>query len=96
MPQMTEDERSVIFLLTYAERIFFIAGFACAAIWGTAMKAFLYYNIMQEKISERPINVLILLDQVIEHVINVIMAVGTSIKVSFYRKTGGSRGLKKE
>ena len=84
LPQMTEDERSVIFLLTSAERIFFITCLVLAAIWGSAMKAFLYYNIMKEKISDRPINILILLDQIIEHVANLYLTTVSVLKVLHY------------
>ena len=81
LPQMTEDERSVIFILTVTERILVIVGFALTAIWGSVMKFFLYYNVLKEKITERPINILILLDQVIEHVTNLYLVAVSAAKV---------------
>ena len=81
LPQMTEDERSVIFILTETERSLVIVGFALTAIWGSVMKFFLYYNVLKEKITERPINILILLDQVIEHVANLYLVAVSAAKV---------------
>ena len=81
LPQMNEDERSVIFILTETERSLVIVGFALTAIWGSFMKFFLYYNVLKEKITERPINILILLDQVIEHVTNLYLVAVSAAKV---------------
>ena len=81
LPQMNEDERSVIFILTETERSLVIVGFALTAIWGSVMKFFLYYNVLKEKITERPINILILLDQVIEHVTNLYLVAVSAAKV---------------
>lgn len=81
LPLMTDDQRSSLYVLTSTERGLMITSFTAAVIWGSAMKFFLYYNIMKEKISERPINVLILLDQVIEHFTNVSVASGAIMKV---------------
>ena len=81
LPQMNEDERSVIFILTVTERSWVLAGFALTAIWGSVMKFFLYYNVLKEKITERPINILILLDQVIEHVTNLYLVAVSAAKV---------------
>ena len=63
LPLMTEDERSLIFSLTSTERIVMTMSFILAVVWGSIMKFFLYYNLAQEKLSERPINLLILVDQ---------------------------------
>ena len=81
LPQMTEDERSVIFILTLTERSLVLVGFALTATWGSVMKFFLYYNVLKEKITERPINILILLDQVIEHVANLYLVAVSAAKV---------------
>ena len=82
LPLMTEDERSLIFSLTSTERIVMTMSFILAVVWGSIMKFFLYYNITKEKISERPINILILLDQVIEHITNLYLATVSTLKVS--------------
>ena len=81
LPQMNEDERSVIFILTLTERSLVLVGFALTAIRGSVMKFFLYYNVLKEKITERPINILILLDQVLEHVTNLYLVAVSAAKV---------------
>ena len=81
LPSMTEDERSVIITAEVPERIFFVAFcFVCGA-WGTFMKLFLYHNLTKIKISERPINILIIIDQTIDLIGNLVVIINTMVKV---------------
>lgn len=68
LPHMTHDEKTLTLAMPLGQKIFFVTVFFCSAVWGSLMKFFIYYNIMQEKFSVRPINILILIDQVIEHI----------------------------
>jgi hypothetical protein len=54
---------------------------ASSLSWGTLMKCFLYYNIAQEKLTDRPINVLTLIDQIIHHVFYISTGAGMLAKV---------------
>ena len=56
-------------MLPYAMKklLGFIVAFSF--MWGTAGKIFVYNHISKFRISERPINILILLDEVIHHVL---------------------------
>ena len=85
LPRMVENERSVIYHMTPAEKAALAAPLIWAVIWGSLMKFFLYFNLMQEKLSERPINVLILLDQVIDHLTSCATATYIVLKVSTIR-----------
>lgn len=86
IPRMTDNEKSFIFNLSLVEKIIFSSLFIWSIVWGTLMKLFLYYNLKQEKMSERPINVLILVDQLIEHATNFILIVNSTIKVTDFKK----------
>ena len=79
---MTEDERSMTLKMSFAERLILAAVTILAVIWGTLMKLFIYYNLGQEKLSKRPINILILMDQIIDHITKVSAAISGVLMVS--------------
>ena len=82
LPHMTEDERSVIYHLSMTTRVLLVvAPVAMASVLGTFLKFFIYYHLLQERLMEKPINALILLDQVIEHTTSMFTAVYIVIKV---------------
>ena len=82
MPSMTEDERSLAFTIKLPERIFFLVIYCVCGAWGTFMKLFLYYKLMNEKISERPINILVIIDQTIDFIGNLVININSIVKVS--------------
>ena len=79
---MTEDGRSLTFKMSFWERVVIGGALLVAGIWGTLMKLFFYYNIWQEKLSQRPINILVLMDQIIDHITKVTVIVNAVIMVS--------------
>ena len=68
LPFMVEDERSYSLKLAHTENNIISTIFICTAVWGTLMKIFIYYNLSVEGLSRRPINILILIDQVTDHI----------------------------
>jgi len=60
---------------------------------GTLMKCFLYYNISQEKLSDRPINVLILIEQIMHHIFYLATGMGMLAKVKDVDLKQGSQTL---
>ena len=68
LPFMVEDERSYSLKLAHTENYIISTIFICTAVWGTLMKIFIYYNLSVEGLSRRPINILILIDQVTDHI----------------------------
>ena len=82
LPAMINDERSLVYTLQSPERIFLLViSFVCG-IWGTFMKLFLFYSLTKEKITERPINILIIIDQTIDFLGNLVININTTVKVS--------------
>ena len=65
---MTEDQRSLAMTMPFTERLIFVVPLILSVVWGTLMKLFIYYSLWQENLSKRPINILILMDQVIDHI----------------------------
>ncbi len=83
---MTEDERTLLLQIPTYEKVIMSLVSVLTLIWGTFMKCFIYYNISKEKVSERPINILIAIDQVIHHVLNSVFIAGTIVKVKRFWK----------
>ena len=81
LPHMTHDEKTLTLAMPLGQKIFFVTVFFCSAVWGSLMKFFIYYNVMREKFTERPINILILIDQVIEHITKTMTCFYVLIKV---------------
>ena len=54
--------------MPFTERLIFVVPLILSVVWGTLMKLFIYYSLWQENLSKRPINILILIDQVIDHI----------------------------
>ena len=84
LPFMIEDERSPIFTAPMHVRIilrliYFVFGF-----WGIFAKLFLMYNLTKEKFAERPINILIVIDQSVDFISNMVITFDTFSKVSFF------------
>ena len=82
LSNMIEDERSMTIKMSFAERVVIATAMVFTIFWGTFMKLFIYYNLGQEKLSTRPINILILLDQIIDHITKVIAAINSLLMVS--------------
>ena len=81
-PYMVEDERSVLHTVPQYERTSFVVIHAVCGVWGTLMKLFLFFHLKKEKISERPINVLIIIDQTVDFIGNLVITINTVVKVS--------------
>ena len=79
---MIEDERAIYYTGLMPERIIFTTLYIVCEIWGILMKLFLFYNLMQQKISERPINILIIFDQTVDFIGNVFININTTLSVS--------------
>ena len=82
LSRMTEDERALTLKMSVAERVIFATTMVLAVVWGSLMKLFIYYNLGQEKLSARPINILILMDKIIDHVTKVSAVTNGVITVS--------------
>ena len=81
LPFMVEDERDFSDM-PLVRRVFLLVFYFTCGIWGSVMKLFLFYNLKQEKISERPINILIFIDQFVEYIGNMLMITNTTVKVT--------------
>ena len=79
---MLKDERSVILKMSFSVRIVVGATLILSLVWGSLMKLFIYYSLWQEKLSKRPINILIFLDQIIDHVTKAFAMITILIMVS--------------
>ena len=84
LPFMIDDERAFIYTMPLSIRVSYLMTYIICGIWGSGMKFFLFFNLMQEKISERPINILIIIDQSIEYFGNIVVIVNTIIKVIYF------------
>ena len=82
LSNMIEDERSMTIKMSFAERVVIATAMVFTIFWGTFMKLFIYYNLGQEKLSKRPINILILMDQIIDHITKVSAAISGVLMVS--------------
>jgi hypothetical protein len=60
-----DDNRSVLLQITQPWNNILILLILLSLIWGTLMKTLVYYYLKKLKIREKPINLLILLDQVL-------------------------------
>ena len=58
------DNRSVLLQITQPWNTILVLLILISLIWGTLMKTLVYYYLKKLKIIEKPINLLILLDQV--------------------------------
>ena len=71
--KMTEDERTLLVKLSDVEKTVMVAIIAFSCLWCTLMKAFIYWNFSKQKLFEKSINILILVDQIIHHLsINIV------------------------
>ena len=84
LPLMVDDERAYIYTISLILRILLSVVCTSSGLWVTAMKFFLFYNLMQEKISDRPINILIFIDQAVDYIVNIVIIINTSIKVKYF------------
>ena len=82
LPHMLDDERTLLFQMPLHQKILMGVTITVSMLWGGLIKCFIFYCISREKWMERPINVLIILDQIIHLVFNLIIAVGMIVKVS--------------
>jgi hypothetical protein len=80
---MSEDERTLLFQMPFGQKVLMAFVISMSIIWGSLMKLFIYYNIGQDKWKERPINILIIIDQVIQHFFNTVIGIGMVVKVTF-------------
>ena len=78
----TTNERSVLLKISPTWKSMIGIAIALSLLWGSAMKIFIYTYFHKLKISERPINLLILLGQIIHHALN--LFVGTNIIVELF------------
>jgi len=78
---MIEDERTLLLQMPLYQRLFMASVIILSTIWNSLTKIFIYYHISKEKLTDRPINVLILLDQMIQHIFTTVIAFGMVIKV---------------
>ena len=83
IPHMVEDQRSLLVKMSPIEKTIMAIIIAGSLVWGSLMKLFIYFYISKQKISERPIHILILLDQIIHHVMHTFIAVGFFARVIF-------------
>ena len=81
--EMTEDDRTLLLKTSPLSKQVVGVVLMLTFLWGSLMKAFIYFNISSQKISERPINVLIIIEQVLHHSLNCVVIVGSGIKVSY-------------
>jgi len=61
---MVEDERTLLIQMPFYHKVLMFSVITLSILWANLMKIFIYFNLMEEKLTERPINVLILIDQV--------------------------------
>ena len=73
LAMMTQDERALSIAMSISQRVVFVTASVISALWGTFVKFFIYFNISREKFSERPINMLILYDQVVDHFMKMLL-----------------------
>ena len=78
----TTNESSLLLQISLTWRRFFGIMMVLSLFWGSAMKAFIYVYFKKLKITERPINFLILIGQIIHHVLN--LFVGTNIIIELF------------
>ena len=64
IPFMVDDERTILLQLPLGPTVAMAAIIAISIVWSNAMKVYIYHSLAQEKLADRPINVLILVDQV--------------------------------
>ena len=82
LPSMIDDERSLAYSSPWYVTIYHSIVQLLSGICGTFMKLFLVYNMTKEKISERPINILIIIDQTVDFVGNSVLIISALIHVS--------------
>ena len=82
LASMTEDERSLVHTASTLERILIRLILFVCGLWGSFTKLFLLYNLAKEKHSERPINILIIIDQSVDFMTNMMIIFNTIAKVS--------------
>ena len=64
MKNMTEDDRTLLVQMPIYQKITLSSIIFISMVWGSLMKVLIYYAISKEKVAERPINVLIVVDMV--------------------------------
>ena len=81
LPFIVDDERAFIYTMPLILRVTVVLFLVIGGIWGSAMKFVLFYFLMQEKLSERPINILIFIDQFVDYIGNIVIIIKGTIKV---------------
>ena len=81
LPKMVEDERTLLFQIPIGQKALMTCVISISIVWGSLMKALIYSSISKDRWNDRPINVLIIIDQVIQHLFNIIIAIGMIVKV---------------
>ena len=82
LPQMVDDERSLFFQMPFYQKVLMTLTILLSLAWGTLMKCFIFYCTSKDKWTDRPINVLIVLDQVIHFFFHFVISTGMLLKVS--------------
>ena len=64
IPFMVDDEKTLLLQLPTYQKAAMATLIIISIVWSNVMKIFIYYNVAGEKLADRPINILILIDQV--------------------------------
>ena len=89
LPFMVDDERSHSLRMPHNEKLIISIIFIVTGVWGTLMKVFIYNNLWMEDLSKRPINILILIDQITDHITKLSgIAFGLILVRHFYAQNG--------
>ena len=81
LPHMLDDERTLLFQMPFYQKILMSLTISVSMLWGILVKCFIFYCISREKWMERPITILIILDQIIHLFFNLLIAIGMVVKV---------------
>jgi hypothetical protein len=82
LDHMIEDDRTLLLSMSPVQKVTTVVILTLSLIWGTLMKVFVYYSISGQKVSERPVNVLIIVEQILHHIFNYVIIAGSLVKVS--------------
>jgi len=79
----TENHLSVVLQISQPWNMGLIFCIALSLIWGSAMKSLIYIECTKHKILTKPINLLILVDQITNHSINIFIGLNIVIELYF-------------
>ena len=79
----TRNNKSVLLQLSQLCKICLGLLIVLSLFWGTALKIFVYSYYKKLKISDRPISILILLDQIVNHILNIYIGLNLVIELFF-------------